>query len=191
LPAPYAPQDADVYAIVSAFDAAYTGYADFQARMERYWCLRWLAQEGITQVDGTVVRGDVVRIDGLPLVTRIPGLPDLPRGRRVRFDVLGQDEIELSLELRLREILADAPPQLDPEEEDEAVVAPTEPAPGGADGRAGAPFDDAAAEVEPTTPDPAADSALLDPADPTDATEVADETAGRPVPVGVPSLPRT
>ncbi|MEY3694211.1 MAG: hypothetical protein RL083_36, partial [Pseudomonadota bacterium] len=45
LVAPFKHKDADLFAIVSAFDSAYSAYADFQSTMERFWCLRWLAQQ--------------------------------------------------------------------------------------------------------------------------------------------------
>jgi exoribonuclease-2 len=45
LVAPFKPRDATLFSIVSAFDAAYAAYNDFQQNMERYWCLRWLGQE--------------------------------------------------------------------------------------------------------------------------------------------------
>lgn len=104
-PAPYAGNDADLFSIVSGFDAAYAAYADFQQRMERYWCLRWLRQNDLRRVAATVLRGDVVRIDATPLVTRVPGLPELPRGQRIELDVLGIDEVELAVEWRLHQIL--------------------------------------------------------------------------------------
>jgi exoribonuclease-2 len=127
--APYAPNDADLFAVVSAFEAAYTAYADFQNRMERYWCLRWLRQEGITRVGATVLKGEVVRLDRMPYVTRLPGLPALARGRRIEVDVLGADEIETSLELRLHRVLAETEQVLDdeiapPESNDTAPAAP-------------------------------------------------------------------
>ncbi len=55
LVAPFKPKDADLFAIVSAFDAAYSAYADFQATMERYWCLRWLAQPAARHVDAVLL----------------------------------------------------------------------------------------------------------------------------------------
>jgi len=54
---PHAAGDADLFAIVSGFDAAYTHYAEFQERLERYWCLRWLRQEGVRRIGATVVKG--------------------------------------------------------------------------------------------------------------------------------------
>lgn len=115
-PAPYAPNDAELFAIVSAFDAAYTAYADFQNRMERFWCLRWLRQEQITRTAATVLKGDVVRLDHMPLVVRMPGLPVLARGRRIEVDVLGQDEVDTTLELRLHRVLAETTEEVPDEE---------------------------------------------------------------------------
>ncbi len=63
--APYAGNDADLFAVVSAFDAAYGAYAEFQERMERYWSLRWLRQEGLQRIVASTIRGDVLRLAGL------------------------------------------------------------------------------------------------------------------------------
>lgn len=106
-PPAYAPNDSDLFAAISAFDAAYANYSAFQTRMERYWCLRWIGQEGLTRIRATVLKEDVLRLDGLPFVLRLPGLPSLPRGQRVELDVLGRDELDLTLEVRLHQVLAD------------------------------------------------------------------------------------
>jgi exoribonuclease-2 len=119
---PYAANDAELFAVVSAFDVAYSSYATFQTNMERYWCLRWLKQEQAARIAATVLKEDLLRIDGLPFVTRMPGIPVLPRGQRVEIDVLGSDEIDLTLEARLHRIVAaPAAPdeELDQEEEGE------------------------------------------------------------------------
>jgi exoribonuclease-2 len=134
LPA-YGRNDAQLFAIVSAFDAAYGAYDDFQQAMERYWCLRWLDQNGVRRCRATILRGDLVRLDGLPLVLRVAGLPALPRGRCVELELCGHDLIDLSLDARLQRVL-DASNEQGLDEEDAtldparfgAATEPTAPA---------------------------------------------------------------
>jgi exoribonuclease-2 len=104
LVAPFKPRDADLFAIVSAFDAAYAGYADFQNTMERYWCLRWLAQEQAKLVDAVVLKDEIVRLTDLPLVIRLPGMQQVARGLQVKLDLVRWDEVDLSIEARLLEV---------------------------------------------------------------------------------------
>ena len=66
------------------FEATYEAYAEYQRHMERFWCLRFLLQEGIQESGASVVREELVRIDGLPLVVRVVGLPAAVAGERVR-----------------------------------------------------------------------------------------------------------
>lgn len=105
LVAPFKPKDADLFAIVSSFDAAYAAYGDFQTNMERYWCLRWLAQEGQRQVDAVVLKDEVLRLLEIPLIIRLPGMPQVARGAQVRLEILRWDELDLSIEARLLEML--------------------------------------------------------------------------------------
>ena len=134
-PAPYAANDADLFAIVSAFDAAYGAYAEFQERMERYWGLRWMRQEDVRRMAATVIRGDVLRLSGIPFITRVPGLPELPRGQQLELDILGGDEVDLTLEARVHRVM-DAAMAAEVEGlEDELIDEPTsvdrvEPSPG-------------------------------------------------------------
>ncbi|MDB5992062.1 MAG: ribonuclease [Herbaspirillum sp.] len=104
LVAPFKPRDADLFAIVSAFDAAYGGYADFQNTMERYWCLRWLAQEQAKLVDAVVLKDEIVRLTDLPLVIRLPGMQQVARGVQVKLDLVRWDEIDLTIEARLLDV---------------------------------------------------------------------------------------
>jgi exoribonuclease-2 len=66
------------------FEAAYEAYAEHQRFLERYWCLKYLLQEGIRESGATVIREELVRIDGMPLVCRAIGLPAAVPGERVR-----------------------------------------------------------------------------------------------------------
>jgi exoribonuclease-2 len=106
LVATFKPKDADLFAIVSAFDAAYSAYADFQSNMERYWCLRWLAQENAQRVDAVVLKDEVLRLVDIPLIVRMPGMPATPRGALVKLDLVRWDEVDLTVEARLHEIVA-------------------------------------------------------------------------------------
>lgn len=109
LVAPFKPRDATLFSIVSAFDAAYAAYNDFQQNMERYWCLRWLGQEQARQVEAVVLKDEVLRLVEIPLIIRLPGMPQVARGAQVRLDIVRWDEVDLSLEARLLEVAAAAP----------------------------------------------------------------------------------
>jgi exoribonuclease-2 len=126
LVAPFKPRDATLFSIVSAFDAAYAAYNEFQQNMERYWCLRWLGQENARQVDAVVLKDEVLRLVEIPLVIRLPGMPSVARGAQVRMDIVRWDELDLSLEARLLEVAEPTPEAaaaLELEEEEEAAAA--------------------------------------------------------------------
>lgn len=105
LVAPFKPKDADLFAIVSAFEAAYSAYSDFQNNMERYWCLRWLQQENVRQVEAVVLKDEVLRLLEIPLIIRLAGMPSVARGAQVKLDILRWNELDLSVEARLLEML--------------------------------------------------------------------------------------
>ncbi|MEW6165873.1 MAG: RNB domain-containing ribonuclease [Pseudomonadota bacterium] len=88
---PYPPKSADLMAALRDFELTYASYAEFQRGMERYWCLRWLAQEGIADVTAQVLRENIVRLDAIPLVLKATGMPTLERGARVRLAISAID----------------------------------------------------------------------------------------------------
>ena len=71
----YQNSDAELFAALRDFDAAYTAYADFQRQMEAYWSLVYLQQQGTSELTATILKEDLVRIEGLPLTTRANGIP--------------------------------------------------------------------------------------------------------------------
>ncbi len=87
------------------FDLAYNAYGEFQTRMERYWCLHYLIQENLQDIAATVWRENLVRLDGMPYVARVPSLPELPPGSRVRLEIRRIDPLLMELECRFRERL--------------------------------------------------------------------------------------
>ena len=96
----YARNDTALYAILRDFDAAYTAYNDFQREMERYWCLRWLQQEQVTQVAVTVLRENLVKLNDIPLVGRIHALPETPAGTQLMLEIVGIDLLTLDFDAR-------------------------------------------------------------------------------------------
>jgi exoribonuclease-2 len=118
-------KDAELFAIVSQFDAAYGAYADHQANMERYWCLRWLGQENARQVEAVVLKDEVLRLSDIPLIIRLPGMPSVARGAQVKLDILRWDEVDLTIEARLLEIPTDVAATDVDFEDDEVDDAPS------------------------------------------------------------------
>ncbi len=140
LVAPFKPKDADLFAIVSAFDAAYSSYADFQATMERYWCLRWLAQQSARHVDAVLLKDDVLRLTDIPLVVQMPGVRHA-RGTQLKLELIGWDEVDLSVQARVLEVstvVAAMDTEVELEEAD--ITDETEQAAEQTDGQAGEPL---------------------------------------------------
>ena len=106
LVAPFKPKDADLFAIIGAFESQYALWGEFQTSIERYWCMRWLQQQGLKTVNASILRPDLVRLCCVPLVTRINGMPDLERGQVVTIDILGYDEVALELDCRYVDTVA-------------------------------------------------------------------------------------
>ena len=80
--------DAELFAALRDFDTAYAAYADFQRQMEAYWSLVYLQQQGESELTATILKEDLVRIEGLPLVTRATGIP---------FDALPKSQVLLKI----------------------------------------------------------------------------------------------
>jgi exoribonuclease-2 len=129
LAAPFKPKDAMLFSIISAFDGAYGAYNGFQSAIERYWTLRYVEQQGLAELDASVMKDGLVRCDHLPLVFRALGTDSLPRGTHVRVRVTGVDlltlDLHASLLARLDDDDAAGPADAEAAEaEDEAEEAP-------------------------------------------------------------------
>ncbi|MFT4173806.1 MAG: RNB domain-containing ribonuclease [Rhodocyclaceae bacterium] len=128
--APFPQGSVDLAAAMNDFDQTYTAYADFQRGMERYWCLRWLRQEGRKDVSARVVRENIVRLEDVPYLLKVHSLPNLHPGTRVQLSIESFDL--LAAELRVK-YAATLPPldQVDADEDldDTDLALPPEPAP--------------------------------------------------------------
>ena len=95
---PYVEGDAELFAVLGAFEVTYAQYAEFQSRMEHYWCLRWLGQERLREATASVVRDNLVRFDALPLYVRVAGLP-AAAPQRVRLAIGAVDLLAATVEV--------------------------------------------------------------------------------------------
>ena len=134
LAAPFKPKDAELFGIISSFDGAYSAYNSYQAGMERFWTLKYLEQNGITELTASVFKEGpngsfLVRADNLPLVLPVLGAQNLPRGAHIRIKLGEIDEISLDITGTVIERLdasADAQAEGDDsgEDDDDTVAGP-------------------------------------------------------------------
>ncbi|MBA4327324.1 MAG: ribonuclease II [Polaromonas sp.] len=127
LAAPFKPKDAELFSIISGFDGAYSAYNGFQAGIERYWTLKYLQQNGITELTATAFKDNLVRADDLPLVLPAMGAQGLPRGAKLRIRLGEIDEITLDVSgtviERLDVVVDDAAAEQVDEEDNESEIA--------------------------------------------------------------------
>ena len=96
----YPKNDPALYATMRDFDTMYGIYNEFQRSMERYWCLRWLQQEKIEQIDAVILRENLVKVDSIPLIFRASSLPELPANTRVQLAIGEIDLLDLEVQTR-------------------------------------------------------------------------------------------
>lgn len=159
----FAPKSAELFAALRDFELTYGAYADYQRRMERYWCLRWLGQSGVETCQATVLRREqMVKLDHLPLVLQLPSLPDAttcPPGTRIEVRIGERNLVDLTVDVRFVAIVQGADASSLAEAMDEQLPDETEDA---GEPQAETP----PADAPPTdTPDPAAGQAA-EPASP-------------------------
>ncbi|WP_137895431.1 RNB domain-containing ribonuclease [Ramlibacter sp. 2FC] len=129
LAAPFKPKDAELFSIISGFEAAYSAYNGYQAGMERFWTLQYLRQQGIGELEATTFKEGpggswLVRAEHLPLVLPVLGAQGLARGARLRVRLGEIDEIALDLSGTVIERLdSAAPPAAEAEEDEEEPAA--------------------------------------------------------------------
>jgi exoribonuclease-2 len=97
LAAPFKAKDAELFSIISSFDSAYFAYNGFQNAMERFWILKYVQQNGITEVEAILFKDNLVRADHLPLVLPVVGAQGLPRGARVMIRLGDIDLVSLDI----------------------------------------------------------------------------------------------
>jgi exoribonuclease-2 len=116
---PFARSSEVLLAALRASELTHARYDEYQRVMENYWCLRWLLQEAVTEANAVVVRENLVRFEHLPLTTRVPSLPALEPGTRVRLAIESVDLLERSLVCDYRETLQPGTGEAPPDDERE------------------------------------------------------------------------
>ena len=128
-PAPYPKGSGELFAAMRDFDVTYNAYLAFQDRMERYWCLRWLEQEQVSEIDAVVLRdGATVRFDSLPFFSKnVIGLPELAPGRKIRLLLGTIDYLGLEIEARFISVATDSVEVLPEADEEDYQTEAAEP----------------------------------------------------------------
>ena len=104
---PFTMNDTSLYAIVSAFEARYGTVGEYQQTMERYWCLRWVAQQPEQRFPAVAIRDETVRLAAAPLYFQVTGLPPMSAGQPLLVDLLDWDELDLTVQARAVRLVAD------------------------------------------------------------------------------------
>ena len=103
--APFPPRDASLMGIAADFESCYQAYGEYQDRLEKYWCLRWIAQEGGSRtVHVRHLKEGMSRVELVPLHMTIPELASHPRMTRAQVLIADVDLLQLGASVRVLEI---------------------------------------------------------------------------------------
>ena len=103
--APFPPRDATLMGIAADFESCYQAYGEYQDRLEKYWCLRWIAQdEEPKRVHVRHLKEGMSRVEPIPLHLPIPELASHPRMTRAEVLVSDVDLLQLSVGVRVLQI---------------------------------------------------------------------------------------
>ena len=109
--APFPPRDATLMGIAADFEASYQTYGEYQDRLEKYWCLRWISQDGESKnVHVRHLKEGMSRLELIPLHLPIPELASHPRMTRAEVVIADIDLLQLTAAVRVLEIEAKIEP---------------------------------------------------------------------------------
>ena len=103
--APFPPKDSNLMGIAADFEACYQAYGEYQDRLEKYWCLRWIAQDGgVKKVFVRHLKEGMSRLESIPLHLPVPELAMHPRMTRAEVAISDVDLLQLSAGVRVLHI---------------------------------------------------------------------------------------
>jgi exoribonuclease-2 len=108
---PFAPKSTELMAAMRDFELTYAEYSEFQRRMERYWCVRWLRQNDVKSTEATVLRDNLVRLSDIPLIFKVSSLPPQLPGAKVSLAITGSDLIDVEVDARYLATLSEPDPE--------------------------------------------------------------------------------
>ena len=101
----YAVKDDQLKIAIRDFEQTYNAYSEFQSRMERYWSLQYLIQENYTEITATVWRENLVKIDGMFMITKVTSLPELKVGTQVLLEIKHIDTLLMELTCKFKAVI--------------------------------------------------------------------------------------
>ncbi|CAM3733826.1 ribonuclease catalytic domain-containing protein [Polynucleobacter antarcticus] len=103
--APFPPRDAALMGIAVDFESCYQAYGEYQDRLEKYWCLRWMMQDDQPkQVFVRHLKEGMSRVEPIPLHLPIPELATHTRMTRAEVSIADVDLLQLSAGVRVLQI---------------------------------------------------------------------------------------
>ena len=112
--APFPPRDATLMGIAADFEACYSAYGEFQDRLEKYWCLRWITQDEASKpVFVRHLKEGMSRVEPIPLHLPVPELAAHPRMTRAEVSIADVDLLQLSAGVRVLHIETPELPESD------------------------------------------------------------------------------
>ncbi|MDR2208359.1 MAG: RNB domain-containing ribonuclease [Azoarcus sp.] len=113
----FAPKSTDLMEAMRDFELAYAEYLEFQRRIERYWCVRWLRQNNEHATEAIVLRDNLVRLIDIPFIFKVPSLPAQFPGSKISLTITGSDLIDVEVDARYLGTLAEPDPETQEEME--------------------------------------------------------------------------
>ena len=112
--APFPPRDAVLMGIAADFEACYAAYGEYQDRLEKYWCLRWIAQDETSKrVFVRHLKEGMSRVEPIPLHLPVPELATHPRMTRAEVSITDVDLLQLTAGVRVLHIETPPVPESD------------------------------------------------------------------------------
>lgn len=88
--------------VVDNFDTKYAKYIDFQNKMERYWSLKYLIQEEISEIEGTFLYKSTVSLSGVPIQIDVANFSTpKPKGTKLRLKIYNINLSTISFDFKI------------------------------------------------------------------------------------------